>query len=215
MDNTTKPTIGIIGAGRLGTVLTRQALKKEYVVRIANSKGPESLQLILSVLMPKAIASTVEETITKSDLVILAIPLHQYKNLDPELFQGKIIIDAMNYWPSTEGYIEEFSGNTSSSSEFLQSYFHKATLIKTLNHVAHNELDEHSLPKGDPERRAIALAGDDTKAKKTVEQFIDDLGFDSIDAGELKEGRKFQPDTKLFNARYTQKEMEDELEKTK
>jgi predicted dinucleotide-binding enzyme len=202
-----KPTIGIIGAGRLGTTLARQALKAGYHIRIANSRGPETLTLILSVLLPEAQAATVHDTIQQSDIIVLAIPLNQYKTLKPELFRNKTVIDAMNYWPPTEGRIEEFSDKNNTSSEYIQHYLPQATVVKTLNHVAYNELEEHSLPVGSPNRRAIAMASDDKQAKVEVTKFINDVGFDTVDLGDLKEGKKFQPDTNLFNARYTADEI--------
>jgi predicted dinucleotide-binding enzyme len=94
------------------------------------------------------------------------------------------------------------------SSEYLQQYYRGARLVKTLNHVAYNELEEHSVPKGDTKRRAIALAGDDSEAKERVEQFISALGFDPIDLGGLERGSHFQPDTPLFNARLTKDDIQ-------
>ena len=198
----TKPNIGIIGSGRLGTAIARQSSRAGYIVRIANSRGPESLALMLSVLLPGVIARTVEDVIAESDVIVLAIPLNQYKTLAPELFVGKIVIDAMNYWPPTEGAIEEFMNKDVTSSEYIQKYLAGARLVKTLNHIAYNELDEHTLPAGDPKRRAMVLVGDDKDAKKAVAALINDIGFDPVDLGELRSGRKFQPDTPLFNARY-------------
>lgn len=208
MNDKTKPIIGIIGTGRLGNVVAKQSLKAGYLVRIANSKSPESLSLIIKVLLPGAQASTVHDVIQLSDIIVLAIPMGKYKTLQPELFRDKIVIDAMNYWPPTEGYIEEFTNNTLSTSEFMQSYLTDAKIVKTLNHIAYNELEEHSLPQEDPNRRAIVLAGNNTQAKLHVTRFLNDLGFDPVDLGDLSEGKKFQPDTKLFNARYTAKEIE-------
>jgi predicted dinucleotide-binding enzyme len=203
MKTSTKPRIGIIGAGRLGTVLARQALAAGYHVTIANSKkDPTSLRFILSVLLPDAEPATVQKVVEQSDIVILAIPLDKYNQLPADLFAQKLVIDAMNYWPLTEGYIAEFEDESSSSSEYIQGYLPQATVMKSLNHVAYNEIEEHSLPKGDPDRRAILVAGDDIDAKRQVRDFIDDLGFDSVDLGELKEGKKFQPGTKLFNTRF-------------
>lgn len=206
MTNSTKPTIGIIGAGRLGTALAKQAIKAGYSVTIANSRGPASLGLMLRVLAPEAAAGDTKAVIKNSDIVILAMPLGKYKALDPKLFKDKIVIDAMNYWSPTEGYIEEFSDENGSSSEYIQSYLKDSRVVKTLNHVAYNELSEHSLPPGSPNRRAVVMAGDDEKAKETVATFINDLGFDAVDLGNLSEGRKSQPDTSLFNARYTAKQ---------
>jgi predicted dinucleotide-binding enzyme len=204
---TNKPTIGVIGAGRLGTAIARQSLTAGYTVRIANSRGPETLTLMVSVLLPGAVAVTVEEAIDASDIVILAVPLNQYSTLSPTLFVGKIVIDAMNYWPPTEGDIAEFMNEKVSSSEYIQQYLPGAQVVKTLNHVAYNELEEHSLPPSHPKRRAIAMVGDDGDVKKQVAQFIDSLGFDAVDLGDLAHGNKFQPDTKLFNARLTKAEI--------
>src|SRR5688500_5407330 len=116
MKSNTKPKVGIIGSGRLGTAVAKQLLKADYQIMIANSKGPETLNLILSVLLPDANAAAVEDTIQDNDIIILAIPLHQYKSLKPDLFKDKIVIDAMNYWPPTEGRIEEFADPDSTSS---------------------------------------------------------------------------------------------------
>jgi len=202
-----KPKIGVIGSGRLGTALARQLLKAGYEVRIANSRGPESLELLLSVLLPGAIATIVDEAVIKSDIIILAIPSHQYTSLQQDAFQGKIVVDAMNYWSPTEGVIPEFADAKGGTSEFIQSYLPAAKVVKSLNHVAYNELEEHILPKGDPKRRAIALAGDDVDAKQQVSDLIDAIGFDAVDLGALSAGKKFQPDTPLFNARYTANEL--------
>jgi predicted dinucleotide-binding enzyme len=203
MASSTKPILGIIGAGSLGTALARQAITAGYAVNIGNSRGPESLGLVLTVLLPGAVALSVQEVAQKSDLIILAMPLNKYSMLPRKLFVGKIIVDAMNYWPPTEGEIPEFMNADVTSSEYLQRYFKGSRVVKTLNHVAYNEIEEHSLPYGQPTRRAIALAGDDSDAKKKVAQLIDTLGFDPIDLGGIRQGYKFQPDTQLFNARLT------------
>lgn len=212
MTSSTKPRIGIIGAGRLGTVIARQALAAGYHVTIANSKKDStSLKFILSVLLPGAEPASVQAVVEQSDIVILAIPLNKYKQLPVDLLDHKIVIDAMNYWPPTEGHIAEFDDDTTSASEYIQKYFTHATIVKTLNHVAYNELEEHSLPKDTPGRRAVLLAGDDIAAKRQARNFIDDLGFDSVDLGGLKEGKKFQPGTKLFNTQFTIEDLKSSL----
>lgn len=207
MINNSQPIIGIIGAGRLGTAVARQSLKAGYSVVISNSRGPQSLALMLDVLLPGAVALTVKEVVQKSNIIILAMPLNKYSTLDPKWLAGKIVIDAMNYWPPTEGEMPEFMNEHVTSSEYLQQHFKDARIVKTLNHVAYSEIEEHSLPPAHPERRVIALAGDDIDAKKQIEHFINALGFDAIDLGSLKQGSRFQPDTTLFNARLTKEEV--------
>jgi predicted dinucleotide-binding enzyme len=202
-----KPLIGIIGAGRLGTAIAKQSLAAGYIVRIANSQAPESLKLILSVLLPKAIAATIEDVITISDIIVLAIPLRQYRTLPSALFRGKLVIDAMNYWAPVEGHIIEFATASKTSSELVQDFLHEAILVKTLNHIAYNEIEEHASKKSYSIRRAIAMASDDAEAKKKIAVIIDNLGFDPVDLGSLRNGAKFQPDTALFNARLNAAEL--------
>ncbi len=198
-----KPVIGIIGAGRLGTAVARASLKAGYEVLIANSRGAESLSLQLSILLPGAQALPVFAVIRDADIIVLAIPLNQYTTLPADAFDGKIVIDAMNYWPPTEGDIPEFMNENVTSSEYIQQYLKGAKVVKTLNHIAYNELEEHALAKDLPGRRAMALSGDDAESKEIVSNFTDSLGFDMVDLGKLSRGSRFQPGTKLFNARYT------------
>jgi len=197
-------TVSIIGAGRLGTTLARLSLQAGYSVLITNSRGPETLGLQLSVLLPGAVASTPEEIAQKSNLIILAIPLRQYKTLAPGLFEGKIVIDAMNYWAPVEGHVEEFAGDDFSSSKFIQHYFTGARVVKSLNHIAYNELESDSQPNAPlAERRAILMASDDASAKNVVARLITAIGFAPVDAGPLARGTQFAPDTQLFNTRFS------------
>lgn len=200
------PRIGIIGSGRLGTALAKQALKANYQVTIANAHGPDTLSLITKILLPGATAATVEGAVLQSDIVVLAMPMNQYKTLPISAFRGKIVIDAMNYWEPTEGHITELS-QSRTTSELVQDYLPGAQLVKSFNHVAYNELNEHALPADHIDRRAIAVAGDSADAKVKVEAFIQTLGFDTVDFGELAHGIQFQPDTPLFNARLTKSAM--------
>jgi 8-hydroxy-5-deazaflavin:NADPH oxidoreductase len=200
-----KPRIGILGAGRLGTALARRFSLSGYKVTIANSKEPQSLSLILSMLLPGVHADTIPELAKQSDVIILALPSHKYAALDPKLFADKIIIDAMNYWPPTEGVIEAFSGDLSSS-EVIQLYFDRSRVVKSLNHIAYYELEQDALPMGTAHRRVVILAGDDGDARKLVGELVEAIGFDAVDVGGLRNGRKFQPDTQLFDTRYTKPE---------
>lgn len=202
------PKIGIIGAGRLGTALARQSLKAGYEVRISNSRGPESLELLLGVLLPGAIATTIDETVAQSEIVILAFPLRHFRSLDPRKFDHKLVIDAMNYWAPVEGHMTEFAQSSTTSSETLQSYLATASVIKSLNHVAYSELEEPVDTSNANEPRAIGVAGDDAAAKQQVMAYVNQLGFAPVDIGSLKAGQILQPDTRLFNSRVTAKEMQ-------
>lgn len=203
--------IGIIGAGRLGTTLARSLAKAGYAVSIINSKNPASLELQLRILLPDVEARPVNELIEWADIVILAVPLREYTKLPLELMRGKIVIDAMNYWAPIDGKIAEFEQYAGSSSELVAGSMPDVYIVKTLNSVAYNELEEHALPAEHSRRRAIPLAGDDARANAIVSELIDAIGFDAVDLGKLREGRHFQPGTELFNQRLTAREIRQSL----
>ena len=207
-----KPKIGVVGAGRLGTALARAFVKSDFKVAIVNSRGPESLQLQLQIILPGAQAMEIHRLIDWADVIILAIPLRRYRTLPLTEMSGKIVIDAMNYWAPVDGEVVEFDAYAGSSSELIARSLAGARVVKSLNSVAYNEIEEHALERGSQKRRAIAMAGDDTDAKVVVSYLIDAIGFDAVDVGELKNGVLFQPDTRLFNARFTAQELRKTLD---
>ena len=199
-------TIGILGAGRVGTALARQALRAGYEVPIATARPPAEIALIVELLAPGARAVTAEAAARDSDIVVLALPLGKYRTLQPASLAGKIVIDAMNYWAPTDGTVAEFE-NEASSSEVVQRFLPQARLVRTLNHIGYHELEEQGRPNGHPERQALALAGADADAREAVAGFIDRLGYDPVDAGELAAARKFDAGTMIFGGRLRHHEM--------
>ncbi|HTJ59388.1 MAG TPA: NAD(P)-binding domain-containing protein [Devosiaceae bacterium] len=202
--------IGILGAGRVGTALARQALKTGYEVRIASSSPPADLAFMVDIMAPGAIAGTVETTVRDSDIVVLAVPLAKYRLLAPEFFDGKLVIDAMNYWGPTDGTLAEFEAGVLSS-ELVQRFLPGARLVRTLNQIGYHELEEQALPTGHPQRQALAIAGDDPQARATVASIIDRLGYDPVDAGPLAAAAAFNAGTPLFGGRFGRREVEDLL----
>ncbi|MBB4092802.1 NADPH-dependent F420 reductase [Ochrobactrum pecoris] len=204
-------TIGILGAGRVGTAIARRALAAGYAVRMATSKMPADIALVLEIMVPGAQADTAENVIAVADIVVLALPLSKYRNLSPELLKGKIVIDAMNYWAPTDGTIAEFEGERSSS-EIVQDFLPGARLVRSFNHMGYHEIDEEARLAGDPERRALAIAGNDADARREVAAFIDRIGFDPVDAGPLAFSRLFDTGTSLFGAMVNRVDMERALQ---
>lgn len=190
--------LGIIGAGRVGTAIARQALAAGMDVRIAASGDPAKIELIASVLMPGARTVTAAEAALHSDLVIVVVPLNRMSTLPFDAFTGKIVIDAMNYWAPTDGTQSEFEDNPLSSSEIVALRMPNARTVKTLNHIGYHELEEDGRPAADPARRALAIAGDDARAKEIVARFIDRIGYDAVDVGPLAHGRLMEPGSAIF-----------------
>lgn len=121
--------VGILGAGKVGIVLTQLALKAGYHVRISGSGSVEKIAMTIETLVPGAVPATNQGVVAKSDLIILAIPLSRYKNIKSKLLKGKLVIDAMNYWWETDGIREEVLDPSSTSSEQVQQYFNKSTVV--------------------------------------------------------------------------------------
>lgn len=204
-------TIGILGAGRVGTAVGRAALKAGYTVNIAASGAAERISLIVDVVVPGATAMTAAEAVATADLVVIAVPLHKYRTLDPHLLDGKVVIDAMNYWAPIDGTLDDFADTGRTSSETIAEFLPGARLVKSLNHIGYHELEEDPQPAGADSRRALAVASDDTEAAAIVMELIERLGYDSVNAGPLAMGAAFQPGTTIFGSAHTKAEIDAEL----
>lgn len=199
--------IGILGAGKVGTAIGRQALLAGFEVGIATAKPAATIELLVNIIVPGARAVSAEAMLAESDLVIIAIPLHRYTRLDPEALAGKVAIDVMNYWAPTEGTIAAFETGLSSS-EVVQAALPRTHLVRTLNHIGYHEIEMDGRPAGDPDRRALAIAGNDPDARRLVAAFIDRLGYDPVDAGALIAARAFDIGTRIFSRSHSRAEME-------
>ena len=203
-------TIGILGAGKVGTGVARQALKAGYRVLIAASGDPKDISLIISVMAPGAEAVTAAEAMAAADLVVLSVPLHKFRTLDPAALSGKLVLDTMNYWRDTNGDMPELA-DAPSSSEMVLAHIPGARLAKSLNHIGYHELELDARPSGAPDRRALAVASDHDDTRALVLEFVERLGFDAVDAGSLARGAAFEPGTPIFTGSYDEAGLEAEL----
>lgn len=192
--------IGIIGAGKLGITLAQLATNARYTVLVAGSGDPQKIRLSVEVLAPGATAHDVSTVISQSDIIILALPRSRIAMLPVDEFANKLVIDATNYWWEVDGPKELLIPPSLSSSESVQATLRGARIVKALNHMGYHDLHDSPRPAGDPHRRAIALAGDNTADKQQVATFIDALGFDPLDIGTLANGRHLDVGTPAFGA---------------
>ena len=186
--------LGIVGAGKFGTTLARAAVAAGYGVAISASGPAEDIALTVEVLAPGAHADTTEEVVRYADVIVLAVPTHRFRELPRDLFAGKILVDAMNYWPPVDGDDPELSSAPAGTSMIVQERFPTARVVKSLNQLGYHQLEENQRAKGAPDRIAIGAAGDDRLAVRTVMRLLDTLGFDAVDAGPLENGVHLQPD---------------------
>jgi predicted dinucleotide-binding enzyme len=186
--------VGIIGAGKLGTTLARAAVAAGYEVAVASSGPADLVALSVDVLAPGAVASTIEDVAESADVVVLAVPTHRFRELPGNLFDGKILVDAMNYWPDIDGEDPELEAAAGGSSVVVQAHFQGARVVKSLNQLGYHELDEFARAQGAPDRIAVAAVGDDRLAVRAVMHLVDRIGFDPVDGGPLAKGKLLEPD---------------------
>jgi predicted dinucleotide-binding enzyme len=199
--------LGIVGAGKLGTTLARAAIAAGYDVAVSGSGPADAIALTVEVLAPGARAVTTDEAVRHADLIILAVPTHRFRELPRDLFNGKILVDAMNYWEPVDGTDPELAAAADGTSTVVQQRFASARLVKSLNQLGYHELDEHRHQRGATGRIAIGAAGDDRAAVAAVTRLIDRIGFDPVDAGPLENGLALEPDGSPFAITYAADEL--------
>ncbi len=203
--------IAVLGSGHVGPVIARLAIDAGFEVTIAGSGSPEKIALITQVVIPGAEPRWAADAVQDADLVVLAIPLHKFATFDPALLAGKLVVDAMNYWPSADGVQEMFEDRRYSSTEIVQRRLASSTVIKTLNHIGYQDLEDARRPAGSPERRAIGVAGDDSRAMEVVNEFIERTGYDTVRLDSLIAGRLLEPGGPVFGALLSRSEFEQAL----
>ena len=195
--------LGIVGAGKFGTTLARAAIVAGYDVAISGSGPADDIALTVDVLAPGATAATTEAVVRHADIIVLAVPTHRFRELPPDPFARKILIDAMNYWHPVDGDDPELTAAPDGTSTIVQDHFPSARVVKSLNQLGYHQLEENRHPRGAPDRIAIGAAGDDRLAVRKVMRLLDRLGFDPVDAGPLNNGLVLEPDGSPIAATYS------------
>lgn len=193
--------IGIIGSGNVGGTLTRLLTKLGHDVSVANARGPQSLADLAAQTGAKAVS--VEEAARGQEIVVIAIPQGQVMSLSKDLFKSVpddiIVVDASNYYPrERDGRIEAIESSATESGWVSRTLGRPIT--KAFNNIFADDWEPLGKSAGTPGRVALPVAGDDANAKAAVMHLIDELGFDSVDAGGIGDSWRQQPGTPVYTA---------------
>ncbi|MEJ7935518.1 NAD(P)-binding domain-containing protein [Sphingobium sp. AN558] len=189
--------IGIIGAGNIGATLARKLAAEGHDIKLANSKGPDSLRDLAQEVGATAVSR--EDAVKDVEAIILSIPFLSYQDL-AALFAGVpadvTVIDTSNYYPFRDGAIDGLDNGTAES-VWISDQIGRP-VIKAWNAVLAATLAERGKPAGSEGRIALPVAGDDAKGKALAMQLVDATGFDALDAGSLADSWRQQPGTPAY-----------------
>jgi 8-hydroxy-5-deazaflavin:NADPH oxidoreductase len=205
------PTIGFIGSGHIGSQVARLAIAHGYDVVMSNSRGPDTLAALVAGLGPKARAAIAAEAAAAGDIVVVTVPLKNYRQVPVAPLAGKIVIDTNNYYPQRDGHIPELDSESTTTSELLQAHLPTSKVVKAFNHIYAAQIPTDGRPAGTPNRRGLVIAGNDPAAKATVAKLLDEFGYDTVDAGPLSESWRIQRDTPGYGPRRTADELRKDL----
>jgi predicted dinucleotide-binding enzyme len=196
------PTLGIIGSGNIGAAIARLAVSAGVPVVLSNSRGPETLASLVSELGPLASAGTIEQAAEAGEVVVLSVPLTAHTAIPASLLEGKAVLDTTNYYPFRDGRVTELDEERMTTSELVHRHFQGAGLTKSFSNILAHHIPLLARPVGAPDRTALPVAGDDASAKAKVSRLIEQLGFDTVDAGTLAESWRFEPETTAYTRLY-------------
>lgn len=198
--------IGLLGTGYMGRPLARKLAAAGHDVKVANSRGPDSIAP--EVLETGAHAATAEDALTDVEVAILAIPhpgFEKIRHLVAALPEQTVVIAISNYFPGRDPVNPELeAGNV--ESEWVRDYFGRP-IAKAWNSIGMVSFETRGRAKGQPGRIALPVAGDRARDREVAIALVEDTGFDGFDAGTLADSWRQQPGSPVYITDLTYDEM--------
>ena len=188
--------IGIIGAGNVGGTLgSRWAQAGHELAFGSREPQSEKMKQLVAKAGAKARAATLAEAAQTSDVILLSTPWKAAREAVESLgdLSGKVVIDALNpLLPDLSGLQ---LGTTTSAAEQVAAWAPHARVVKCFNSVGFNVMAN---PAFGADKAVMFYCGDDAQAKQVVSQLAQELGFDPVDAGPLRQARLLEPFAMLW-----------------
>lgn len=186
-------TMGIIGAGEVGSQIARAALAHGYQVVIANSRGPETLRSLLAELGPSARAAHAAGAAAAGDFAVVAVPLRAVNDLPVAELAGKIVLDTNNYMPWRDGHFDVIDSGEKTVLELRQEHLPTSRVVQAFTHIQAPRITTAGRVPGFPGRLALPTSSDDPGAVELVIRLYDQFGFDTVDNSPLSESWRTAP----------------------
>lgn len=182
--------MGFIGAGSVAQTYAKFFVKQGHEVVLSNRRGPDSLNELVRSLGPNVRAGTVQEAAAQ-EIVILSVRWEHAQQALAEVpdWNGRILVDATNRLLDQDNQATQDIQDTQgkSASEVIASYAPGARLVKALNTLVINWIEQDS-----DKQPVLFLSGDDAEAKQKLAGVLEQSGFVPVDLGGLKEFGKLQ-----------------------
>ncbi|MDX2376092.1 NAD(P)-binding domain-containing protein [Microbacterium sp. LRZ72] len=204
-------TVGIIGAGHIGSTLAKGLVERGYDVVISNSRGPETLTDLVAELGPRARAATAEQAAAAGEWAVVTVPMTAIDSLPAEPLAGKIVVDTNNYYWERDGRIAALEQKQTTTSEMLQERLPDAIVVKGFNHIMSTQILTDGSAEGTPGRRALATASDSTAGIDFITELYDAFGYDTVVVGSLAESWRVERDQPAYVVRQDARELEANL----
>lgn len=186
-------TIGIIGAGEVGSHVARAAIANGYDVVIANSRGPETLRDLIERLGPSARAATAAGTAAAGDFVIVAVPLRVINDMPLQELAGKVVLDTNNYMAWRDGNIPIIDSYERTEHEIRQEHLPASKVVKAFTHIQAPRILTFGKPPGAPDRVALSASSNFPEAVAIAARLYDQFGFDFVDNSPLSDSWRTTP----------------------
>jgi 8-hydroxy-5-deazaflavin:NADPH oxidoreductase len=198
--------IGILGTGHIGKTLVRKLSEAGHVVKVANSRGPESIDA--DILSSGGHAVSAAQAVVDVEAVILSIPLSRIPGVAPlieNVPSETVVIDTSNYYPQRDGRIDAIE--TGQIESLWVSQLLGRPVVKAWNAIGSDSFATKGRPAGSPDRIAIPVAADGDLERKVGTTLVEDTGFDAFDAGTLADSWRQQPGAPGYCTDLTREEM--------
>ncbi|WP_307450331.1 MULTISPECIES: NADPH-dependent F420 reductase [Microbacterium] len=204
-------TVGIIGAGHIGTALAKGFTQNGYDVVIANSRGPETLTDLVASIGDKARAASAQDAAAAGDIVVVTVPLKAIDAIPVAPLEGKVVLDTNNYYFERDGHIVDLDEKKTTTSQMLQEHLPASHVVKAFNHIMAADILTDGSPAGTPNRRALATSSDSDDAVALVTRIYDEFGYDTVNIGPLSESWRVERDQPAYVVRQNADELTQNL----